>query len=178
MAATIDDVHAAADKLNQDGCKPSYASIRALMGKASYSVIAEGLRCWSPKTPDPGPLEPAPPDILESAQAFGSRVWNAAWIVASKRADEKLAEMQAQLDVTRGDMQSMIASADQATSEADQWKAESGRLQATLDKCRNLLAARDKELIAVKAEAQSMRQTIDQFSQALLIKRDSPATAP
>ncbi len=168
MAATIDGVHDAAHKMNRDGLKPTYAGIRAIMGKVSYSVIAEGLRTWVPELPNVENPEPTPTDILQSAQSFGTRIWEAALATATKRADEKVIQVQSHLDHTLDNLQSVIATADQASADNEQLKSEAESLKAALSKCRNTLTARDKELIAAKSEIETLRRTIDQFSQSLL----------
>jgi hypothetical protein len=51
-------------------------------------------------------------------------------------------------------------------------------LKAAVSKCRNTLIVRDKELIAAKSEVETLRRTIDQFSQSLLNSgRPVPAAA-
>lgn len=168
MAATIEDVHSAADKLNAEGAKPTYDAIRAILGKASYSIIRDGLKTWAPKAADAGPLDPAPDEVVQSALSFGSRVWDTALAFANRQADERLIQMQSELDHTFGNLQSVIASADQGAVENEQLRSEVESLKAALSKCRSSLTVRDKELIAAKSEVETLRRTIDQFSQSLL----------
>ena len=76
--------------------------------------------------------------------------------------------MQSELDHTFGNLQSVIASADQGAVENEQLRSEVESLKAALSKCRSSLTVRDKELIAAKSEVETLRRTIDQFSQSLL----------
>jgi regulator of replication initiation timing len=168
MAVTVDDVHRAADKLNAEGVKPTYDAIRASLGKASYSIIRDGLKTWTAKAADAGPLDPAPEEVVQSALSFGSHVWGTALAFANRQTDERLVQVQAELNHTIGDLQSVITSADQSAVENEQLKVEVESLKATLGKCRNTLAAREKDLIASKSEVETLRRTIDQFSQSLL----------
>jgi Plasmid replication region DNA-binding N-term len=168
MPATVQDVHDAADQLNGEGLKPTYDAIRARLGKCSFTLIRDGLKSWVPKASEAASLDPAPDEVVQTALLFGSRVWETALAFASKQTDEKLVLLQADLDHVFGDLQSVITTADQAAADNDQMKVENEALKVTLGKFRNTLAVRDKELIAVKAEAETLRRALDQFAQTLL----------
>jgi hypothetical protein len=175
MAATIADVHAAADKLNAKGLKPTYEAIRAILVKASFSLIRDGLKTWVPEA-DAASLDPAPDEVVQTALSFGSRIWETALSLANKQADEKLIKLQIDFDHVFGDLQSVIATADQSALDNDKMKVENEALKVNLGKCRNTLIVRDKELAAARTEVETLRKTLDQFAQSLLA--NAHAVAP
>ena len=171
MSVTIEDVHAAADKLNMEGTRPTYVAIRALLGKASFTTIAEGLKTWTPKAAEAGPSEPVPDDIMQSAASFTTRIWDTAIALASQRADEKLIQLRSELDYTAADLQSVVATADASAAENEQLRKEVETLKGSVAKYRTTLSGRDRELAAAKAEAETLRRTVDQFAAAMAINQ-------
>ena len=46
MALTIQDIHAAADQLQEQGVKPTLAEVRKALGGGSFTTISDAMQSW------------------------------------------------------------------------------------------------------------------------------------
>ena len=46
MALTTQDIHAAADRLQEQGIKPTLAEVRKALGGGSFTTISDAMQSW------------------------------------------------------------------------------------------------------------------------------------
>lgn len=87
MAITTQDIHATADKLAEQGIKPTLAEVRAALGGGSFTTIGESMKTWRQEQQADQQLQQVdlPNSINERLQALGAEMWQSANSVANER---------------------------------------------------------------------------------------------
>ena len=80
MALTTADIHAAADKLHDQGITPTQTKVREALGGGSFSTIGEALKTWKQELQEHEQLKKTdmPDPIKDEGLVFVAKLWQLA----------------------------------------------------------------------------------------------------
>lgn len=87
MALTIQQIHAVADELHEDGIKPTLANVRKKLGGGSFTTISDAMQSWREENKEQQQLQQVdlPSGISDRLQALGADLWQTAIGIANDR---------------------------------------------------------------------------------------------
>ena len=87
MAITIQQIHATADQLQEQGIKPTLAEVRKILGGGSFTTISEAMKSWRQDNQEEEQLRQVvlPSGITERLQSLGADMWQTAIDMANDR---------------------------------------------------------------------------------------------
>lgn len=150
MALSIEDIHAAADRLMESGQQPTLAAVRAALRGGSYTTISEAMKTWRAQRQKEQEAQqvPVPQAVADRAAALAADLWRTATAVA----DERIAAERQSLDQARGELEQAQREAaelaDQLTAELDAARAQMQQMQAELTTLRQQLTQAQLEAAA------------------------------
>lgn len=85
MALTTADIHAAADKLHDQGITPTQTKVREALGGGSFSTIGEALKTWKQELQEHEQLKKTdmPDPIKDEGLVFVAKLWQLADQIAN-----------------------------------------------------------------------------------------------
>lgn len=157
MAITTEQIHQTADKLAEQGIKPTQTNVREALGGGSFTTIAEALRTWRQEQETVTQLQAVviPQDITDRTQTLTAQIWETAQQLANERLAkerEALAHKEALLIGENDEMQKVVATLE----------SEQGELLAQLDEMNNKNTAQAEQL---EQEADNNRRQLEQIKQ-------------
>ena len=172
-------VHAAADRVDADGKKPSAASVRDITGHGSNSTITAHLKSWVPRD-QRLELPPVPDGLMTTVSALTVDLWHMARTFASE-------EYAAQIAQATADTAEAQAAAAAVGDQADRLAADLGAALARVAELEKLVEERDQqigeyanythqlEIDAARkdAEIETLRRTLSEFTPAAVETRKS-----
>jgi len=172
-------VHAAADRVDADGKKPSAASVREITGRGSNSTITAHLKSWTPRD-QRLELPPVPDGLMSTVSALAVDLWHMARTFASE-------EHAAQIAQATADTAEAQAAAAAVGDQADRLAADLGAALGRVADLEKLVAERDQqigeyanythqlEIDAARkdAEIETLRRTLSEFTPAAVETRKS-----
>ena len=87
MALTTQDIHAAADRLQEQGVKPTLAEVRKALGGGSFTTISDAMQSWKREQQEEQELQQVdlPSGITERLHTLGADMWQTAIDMANDR---------------------------------------------------------------------------------------------
>jgi hypothetical protein len=176
---TLAEVHAAADRVDAEGKKPSAASVREKTGHGSNSTITTHLKSWVPRD-QRLELPPVPDGLMSTVSALTLDLWHMARTFAS----EEHATQIAQATAATAEAQAAAAA---VGDQADRLAADLGAALERVAELKKLVAERDQqigecanyvhqlEIDAARkdAEIETLRRTLSEFTPAAVETRKS-----
>ena len=155
MALAKEQIWEAADRLSEQGRKPTLVALREAVG-GSYSTLAPALREWKARQAQRPEAagETVPPEVERRVRRAGAAIW----ATAARLAAERLASERSALEQER-------KAAAEELAEADRQQRRCRKLEAQLAESEALLAS-------VRAEA---REDIDKARRRELAAREDAA---
>ena len=171
MAITTEQIHQTANKLAEQGIKPTQTNVREALGGGSFTTIAEALRTWRQEQETVTQLQAVviPQDITDRTQTLTAQIWETAQALANERLAkerEALAHKEALLIGENDEMQKVVATLE----------SEQGELLAQLDEMNNKNTAQAEQL-EQEAFANMNEQEVMLFRRLLLQMRDNLKSA-
>jgi len=165
MPISVKDIHAAAERLNECGIKPSQREVRKELGSGSFTTIAAALRTWKPAEEQEKPPEPAP--VEEYGRQLAAYAWKMAVDQADAVADGRVNEALAVQLRAEENAKTLAATADEYAIENDRLRAEVADLKVRLNKAVSAGNAQRQSSVAATAKAETLQAAIDQLTAAI-----------
>lgn len=156
MALSIEDIHAAADRLMEAGQQPTLAAVRAVLGGGSFTTISEAMKTWRArqKAQEAQQVQ-VPQAVMERLSALAADLWR----TATAAADERIAAERQALDLARAEMeQAQLGAAELA----DQLTAELNAARGQVEKMQAEVAALREQLTQAQLEATAKAAALEQ----------------
>ena len=172
MALTTADIHAAADKLHEQGITPTQTKVREALGGGSFSTIGEALKTWKQELQEHEQLKKTdmPDAIKEEGLVFVAKLWQTADQIANERLT---AERQA-LAIERAKTQAEIDDANEAIAALEAEQLETlNLLKATEDRATKATA----DVETLTDEIVSIKTLNTDLSHKLDIEQERTASA-
>lgn len=179
MAITIEQIHAIADQLTQQGVKPTQMNVREVLGGGSFTTIAEGLRTWRQEQETAIQLQAVviPQDITDRTQILIAQLWETAQQLANDRLakereilEHKQAVMfdeveQAQLVVKtlENEQAELLAQLDQLTAKSDNQAEQLTQAQQNHSDQARLIATLQGDLDTSNRRAEELGEQLNAF---------------
>ncbi len=160
LSITLDDIHAAADRISERGVKPTLALVRRELGRGSYTTISEAMRDWRAQRAQaaPSPVDDVPDSVRDlarqQAEAAAQSIWTTAQDIAANQVE---AERQALAQVRSR----MEGESREGVEVADQLSAELAQTQQALASERQQRTAIDQEAMTLRTQAESAATRIE-----------------
>jgi hypothetical protein len=167
MPISVKDIHAAAERLNECGIKPSQREVRKELGSGSFTTIAAALRTWKPAEEQEKPPEPAPAAVEEYGRQLAAYAWKMAVDQADAVADGRVNEALAVQLRAEENAKTLAATADEYAIENDRLRAEVADLKVRLNKAVSAGNAQRQSSVAATAKAETLQAAIDQLTAAI-----------
>lgn len=166
------EVHDAADRVDADGQRPSAKTVRALLGRGSFTTIDNHLQTWKPRD-QRLELPPVPEGLTATVSSVIADLWHISRAAAQGEtaaqteqavADVAEARMAAQHAGEKADrLVKELRDARQRIADLEKMIAERDQQIAEYDKCNRQWQVED----ARKAgEIESLQRTVSQFAPA------------
>ena len=128
MAITLEQIHATASQLHEQGIKPTLAEVRKVLGGGSFTTISEAMKSWRQDHQDEQQLQQVtlPSGITERLQTLGADVWQ----TAIDMANDRLVKEREALDIVKVKAQ---AETDEAQEAVKTLESEQADLLVQLD---------------------------------------------
>lgn len=183
MALTIQDIHATADRLAEQGIKPTLAEVRKALGGGSFTTISDAMKSWRQEQQIEQQLQQIdlPSSIEERLKSLGAEMWQSAINMANERlAAERealaVAQTKAQAETDEAREAVKMLEAEQAELleqlDAHQAKAE----QATDDAIQSRIAL-ETATAQHKADTDTIKQQLDDTQHKLELEQQRSSTA-
>ncbi|PJX20004.1 hypothetical protein CAP48_19595 (plasmid) [Advenella sp. S44] len=180
MAITKSDIWKVADALDAEGIRPTLAAVRKKLGSGSYTTISDAMSEWKNRKAEVAPSpEPAPTEVIDQLTQAG----NVIWAIALTKAQEQLTAERERIEAERQDIAQGLAEtvelADSLTLENDRLRERVEQLEPVvqerndlagqlanlerrsveeLNRCKEMLAAKEAEANAAHKEAKEASQ--------------------
>lgn len=172
MALTTEDIHAAADKLHEQGITPTQTKVREALGGGSFSTIGEALKTWKQELQEHEQLKRTdmPDTIKDDGLVFVAKLWQ----LADQIANENLSAEREALAIDKAKKQTEIDDANEAIAalEAEQLETLS-LLTLSNDKAEKATG----EVESLSAEIASLNDANVDLRHKLDIEQERTATA-
>lgn len=132
------EVHDAADCVDADGQRPSPKTVRAQLGRGSFTTIENHLSTWTPQD-QRLQLPPVPDGLAAAVSSMTADLWHVARTAAQ-------AETAAQTEQAHADVAEARAAAQHAGEKADLLAGELRAAQQRAAELEQMVAARDQQL--------------------------------
>ncbi|MFT3941577.1 DNA-binding protein [Rhodopseudomonas sp.] len=175
------DVHAACDRLNERGERPSIRKVREeLNNHGSFTTLTQFIKTWRPRDAQPEPSNPPPPQVLEMARQFADRLWQLAEPIAVQRAEERLVVVTAQLAEAEATLSEVISAGDAYAAENDLLRNELARMKGEIDESSAREFEKDKKIVELESTAATLDAALRQAhaSMAKAAQPDKASSAP
>lgn len=199
MAITIQQIHATADQLQEQGIKPTLAEVRKALGGGSFTTISEAMKSWRQDNQEEEQLRQVelPSGIAERLQALGADMWQTAIDIANDRLVKERealegikAKAQAETDEAQeavktleseqadllGQLDEVTATAEAAAITSAQITAERDTLTQTLSDTQHQLELERAKTAAAQVQLAELRSSFDQQAKELNVNLSKVAT--
>ena len=190
MAITIQQIHATADQLQEQGIKPTLAEVRKALGGGSFTTISEAMKSWRQDNQEEEQLRQVelPSGITERLQALGADMWQTAIDIANDRlvkerealesikakAQAETDEAQEAVKTLESEQADLLVQLDEVTATAEaaaistaQMTAERDTLLQTLSDTQHALELEQAKTDAAQAQLAELRSSFDQQAKEL-----------
>ena len=206
MALTTEAIHAAADKLHEQGITPTQTKVREALGGGSFSTIGEALKTWKQELQEHEQLKKTdmPDAIKEEGLVFVAKLWQTADQIANANlsadreahaienakkqaalddANEAIATLEAEysemvvlLELTNQEAQRADSEAEESAKEIISLNTFITDLNHKLDIEKERTASATASLTATNDKLDSTRSQLDDINNQLTQARESIAT--
>lgn len=199
MAITIQQIHATADQLQEQGIKPTLAEVRKALGGGSFTTISEAMKSWRQDNQEEEQLRQVelPSGIAERLQSLGADMWQTAIDIANDRlvkerealesiktkaqaetdeAQEAVKTLESEQADLLGQLDEVTATAEAAAITAAQVTAERDTLLQTLSDTQHALELEQAKTDAAQAQLAELRSSFDQQAKELNVNLSKVAT--
>lgn len=172
MAITIQQIHATADQLQEQGIKPTLAEVRKALGGGSFTTISEAMKSWRQDNQEEEQLRQVelPSGIAERLQALGADMWQTAIDIAN---DRLVKECEA-LESIKTKAQ---AETDEAQEAVKTLESEQADLLQQLDEVTATAEAVAISAAQVTTDRDTLSQTLSDIQHQLELERAKTAAA-
>lgn len=172
MAINIQQIHAIADQLQDQGVKPTLAEVRKALGGGSFTTISEAMKSWRQDNREEEQLRQVdlPSGINERLQALGADVWQ----TAINMANDRLVKEREALEAIKVKAQ---AETDEAQEAVKTLEGEQSDLLGQLDEVTATAESAATKLEKAEAERDTFKKTLDATQHQLELERIKADTA-
>ena len=172
MAINIQQIHAIADQLQDQGIKPTLAEVRKALGGGSFTTISEAMKSWRQDNREEEQLRQVdlPSGINERLQALGADVWQ----TAINMANDRLVKEREALEAIKVKAQ---AETDEAQEAVKTLEGEQSDLLGQLDEVTATAESAATKLEKAEAERDTFKKTLDATQHQLELERIKADTA-
>ena len=172
MALTIQDIHAAADQLQEQGVKPTLAEVRKALGGGSFTTISDAMQSWKREQQEEQELQQVdlPSGITERLHTLGADMWQ----TAIDMANDRLVKEREALDIVKVKAQ---AETDEAQEAVKTLEGEQADLLMQLDEATSTAETATKVAAQATAERDTFKQTLGDAQHQLELERTKTDTA-
>lgn len=172
MAINIQQIHAIADQLQDQGVKPTLAEVRKALGGGSFTTISEAMKSWRQDNREEEQLRQVdlPSGINERLQALGADVWQ----TAINMANDRLVKEREALEAIKVKAQ---AETDEAQEAVKTLESEQSDLLGQLDEVTATAESAATKLEKAEAERDTFKKTLDATQHQLELERIKADTA-
>lgn len=172
MAITLEQIHATASQLHEQGIKPTLAEVRKVLGGGSFTTISEAMKSWRQVHQDEQQLQQVtlPSGITERLQTLGADVWQ----TAIDMANDRLVKEREALDVVKVKAQ---AETDEAQEAVKTLEGEQADLLMQLDEATSTAETATKAAAQATVERDTLKQTLSDTQHQLELERTKTDTA-
>lgn len=172
MAINIQQIHAIADQLQDQGVKPTLAEVRKALGGGSFTTISEAMKSWRQDNREEEQLRQVdlPSGITERLQALGADMWQTAIDIANDR----LVKEREALEAIKVKAQ---AETDEAQEAVKTLESEQSDLLGQLDEVTATAESAATKLEKAEAERDTFKKTLDATQHQLELERIKADTA-
>ena len=191
MALTTQQIHDTADKLHEQGIKPTLASVREALGGGSFTTISEAMKSWRQDHQDEQELKQVdlPSGINERLQVLGADMWQTAIDIANDRLTkerealevikakaqqdvDELSESVKTLEAEQGELLKQLdevtATAETATATAETAVVERDALTKSLNETKHKLELERNKADSAQSQLVEARTTLDKAQSDLM----------
>src|SRR5699024_6677084 len=199
MAITIQQIHATADQLQEQGIKPTLAEVRKALGGGSFTTISEAMKSWRQDNQEEEQLRQVelPSGIAERLQSLGADMWQTAIDIANDRlvkerealesikakAQAETDEAQEAVKTLESDQADLLVQLDEVTATAEaaaistaQMTAERDKLLQTLSDTQHALELEQAKTDAAQVQLAELHSSFDQQAKELNVNLSKVAT--
>ncbi|MFK3991436.1 DNA-binding protein [Psychrobacter sp. NPDC064578] len=199
MAITIQQIHATADQLQEQGIKPTLAEVRKALGGGSFTTISEAMKSWRQDNQEEEQLRQVelPSGITERLQALGADMWQTAIDIANDRlvkerealesikakAQAETDEAQEAVKTLESEQADLLVQLDEVTATAEaaaistaQMTAERDTLLQTLSDTQHALELEQAKTDAAQVQLAELHSSFDQQAKELNVNLSKVAT--
>ena len=199
MAITIQQIHATADQLQEQGIKPTLAEVRKALGGGSFTTISEAMKSWRQDNQEEEQLRQVelPSGITERLQALGADMWQTAIDIANDRlvkerealesikakAQAETDEAQEAVKTLESEQADLLVQLDEVTATAEaaaistaQMTAERDTLLQTLSDTQHALELEQAKTDAAQVQLAELHSSFDQQAKELNVNISKVAT--
>ena len=182
MALTIEQIHATADTLAEQGIKPTLANVRKELGGGSFTTISEAMQTWRQEQEQEQQLQQVdlPSSINDRLSVLGAEMWQSAIALANER-------LSAEREALAAAQAAATAEVDEAKEAVKTLENEQSELLEQLDELTNSAelarietADSKKQLAALKeqsaAEIGAVKQQLSDTEHKLDLQRQKTET--
>lgn len=172
MALTIQDIHAAADQLQEQGVKPTLAEVRKALGGGSFTTISDAMQSWKREQQEEQELQQVdlPSGITERLHTLGADMWQ----TAIDMANDRLSKEREALEVVKIKAQ---AEMDEAQEAVKTLEGEQADLLQQLDEVTGTAETATKSAQQATADHDATKQTLADTKHQLELERTKAETA-
>ena len=172
MAINIQQIHAIADQLQDQGIKPTLAEVRKALGGGSFTTISEAMKSWRQDNREEEQLRQVdlPSGINERLQSLGADVWQ----TAINMANDRLVKEREALESIKAKTQ---AETDEAQEAVKTLEGEQSDLLGQLDEVTATAETAATKLEKTEAERDTFKKTLDATEHQLELERVKADTA-
>lgn len=172
MAINIQQIHAIADQLQDQGIKPTLAEVRKALGGGSFTTISEAMKSWRQDNREEEQLRQVdlPSGINERLQSLGADVWQ----TAINMANDRLVKERDALDAIKVKAQ---AETDEAQEAVKTLEGEQSDLLGQLDEVTATAETAATKLEKAEAERDTFKKTLEDTQHQLELEHIKADTA-
>lgn len=172
MALTTQDIHAAADQLQEQGVKPTLAEVRKALGGGSFTTISDAMQSWKREQQEEQELQQVdlPSGITERLNTLGADMWQ----TAIDMANDRLSKEREALEVVKVKAQ---AETDEAQEAVKTLEGEQADLLQQLDEVATTAETATKSAQQATADHDAIKQTLAETRHQLELERTKAKTA-
>ena len=183
MALTIQQIHAVADELHEDGIKPTLANVRKRLGGGSFTTISDAMQSWRKEHKEEQQLQQVelPTTISDRLQALGADLWQTAIDIANDRLSKErdaleVIKAKAQQDVDEyaesvktleSEQKELLQQLDELNDIANTATADAQTAIAERDKLKEQLADKQHKLELTNTVTDTAQRQLDDTRTAL-----------
>ena len=199
MAINIQQIHAIADQLQDQGIKPTLAEVRKALGGGSFTTISDAMQSWKREQQEEQELQQVdlPSGITERLHTLGADMWQTAIDMAHDRlskerealevvkikAQAETDEAQEAVKTLESEQADLLVQLDEVTATAEaaaistaQMTAERDTLLQTLSDTQHALELEQAKTDAAQAQLAELRSSFDQQAKELNVNLSKVAT--